>query len=102
MTHGETVYLGGQVPDDGSTGLADQPTAVLVNIDRRLELAGSSKEHLLSVQIWLQDIGDFAEMNEVWLSWIDGVSPPARATGEVKLADDAWRVEMIVTAAIPG
>jgi enamine deaminase RidA (YjgF/YER057c/UK114 family) len=38
-------------------------------------------------------------MNAVWDKWVDGKDPPARATGEAKLATPDYRVEIIVVAA---
>lgn len=48
---------------------------------------------------WLADIATFAEMNEVWLGWIDPENKPVRATVEAKLADPAFQVEVMVVAA---
>lgn len=98
--HNGIVYLAGQV-GDGAT-VADQTRAVLAEIDRLLALSGSSKSRILSAQIWLADMADFAEMNSVWEAWVDPANTPARATGEVKLAAPKYRVEIIVVAAQNG
>lgn len=97
VVHNGVVYLAGQV-GDGATVKA-QTEAILAEIDRLLAASNSSKSRLLSTQIWLSDIADFAEMNEAWEAWVDPQNTPARATGEVKLADAKYRVEIIVTAA---
>jgi enamine deaminase RidA (YjgF/YER057c/UK114 family) len=39
-------------------------------------------------------------MNTVWDAWIDRSSMPVRATVEARLAGDAYRVEIMVTAAL--
>ena len=98
VVHGNTVYLAGQVGAPGAS-VAEQTRAVLGEIDRLLAEAGSDKSRLLAATIWLADIADFAEMNSVWETWIDPASPPARATGESKLAAPEYKVEIIVTAA---
>ena len=98
VVYANTVYLAGQVGAAGAS-VADQTRAVLAQIDRLLGEAGSDKSRLLSATIWLADIGDFAEMNSVWDTWIDPANPPARATGESKLAAPGYKVEIIVTAA---
>jgi enamine deaminase RidA (YjgF/YER057c/UK114 family) len=98
VVHGQTVYLAGQVGAPGASG-ADQTRAVLGQIDRLLAEAGSDKSRILSATIWLADIGDFAEMNSVWDAWVDPANPPARATGESRLAAPEYKVEIIVTAA---
>ena len=63
--------------------------------------AGTSRDRLLTATIWLADMGDFAAMNAVWEDWLGGANAPTRATGEVRLATDAYKVEIIVTAALP-
>ena len=39
-------------------------------------------------------------MNAVWDAWIDRDNPPARATGEARLAAPEYKVEIIVIAAL--
>lgn len=99
VVHGSTVYLAGQVGAPGESVTA-QTTAVLAEIDRLLAEAGSHKAKLLQATIWLADMGDFAEMNAVWDAWVDPENPPARATGESRLATPDYRVEIIVIAAL--
>ena len=98
VVHGNVAYLAGQVGAPGAS-VADQTRAVLAQVDRLLAEAGSDKSRLLAATIWLADIADFAEMNSVWDGWIDPANPPARATGESKLAAPEYKVEIIVTAA---
>lgn len=96
--HNGMVYLAGIVAEGAS--VADQTRGVLAEIDRLLAAAGSSKSRILSAQIWLSDIGTFGQMNEAWEAWVDKANPPARATGEVKLAAPQYHVEIIVVAAV--
>jgi len=96
--HGDTVYLAGQVGSPGAT-VKEQTAEALASIEALLREAGSSKSKILSVTIWLADIGDFAAMNEVWDAWVGGQSPPVRATAEARLAAPGYRVEIIVVAA---
>ena len=98
VLHGDTVYLAGQVGAPGE-GVTAQTEAVLASIDSLLARTGSDKSRILSATIWLADMADFAEMNAVWDRWIDGKDPPARATGEARLATPDYRVEIIVVAA---
>lgn len=92
------VWLAGQVGTPGAS-VAEQTQAALAEVDRLLALAGSDKTRILSAQIWLADMADFAEMNAVWDAWVPQGATPARATGEAKLAAPDYRVEVIVTAA---
>lgn len=98
VVHGDVVYVAGQVGAPGES-VAEQTRAVLGQIDHLLAEAGSDKARILTATIWLADIATFAEMNSVWDAWIDPTSPPARATGESRLAAPEYKVEIIVTAA---
>jgi enamine deaminase RidA (YjgF/YER057c/UK114 family) len=98
VIHNGTIYVAGQVgnPDDNVT---EQTKTCLAHVDRILAAAGSDKTRILSTQIWLADMTDFAAMNAVWDSWVPQGHTPARATGESALAAPAYRVEVIVVAA---
>lgn len=93
------IWVAGQVGAPGES-VADQTRACLAEVDRILATAGTDKTRILSAQIWLADMADFAEMNSVWDTWVPQGHTPARATGEAKLATPAYRVEVIVTAAL--
>ena len=98
VVHKDTVYLSGIVGTPGES-VTDQTSTILQTVEDLLARSGSSKAHLLSANIWLADMADFAEMNAVWDAWVADVRPPARATGESKLATPDYKVEIIVTAA---
>lgn len=98
VIHGDTIWLAGQVGEPGEDVVAQTRTA-LREIDSLLAEAGSSKSKIVSTTIWLADINDFEAMNSVWDKWIDPANPPARATGESRLAAPEYRVEIIVVAA---
>ncbi|GGE07573.1 Enamine deaminase RidA, house cleaning of reactive enamine intermediates, YjgF/YER057c/UK114 family [Gemmobacter megaterium] len=99
VIHNGTAWLAGQV-GEGAT-VAEQTADCLAQVDRILAEIGSSKENILQTIIWLADMADFAEMNAVWDKWVPAGHTPARATGEAKLAAPKYRVEIIVTAAVP-
>lgn len=101
VVHGGTVYLAGQVSDDPSLDAEGQAADILRQIDRLLSEAGTSKQYLLSVQIFLRDLADFPGLNRAWDAWLDPRCKPARATVEAKLADPSWRVEITGIAALP-
>lgn len=93
------VWLAGQVGKPGGS-VAQQTADCLAEVDRILAEAGTDKTRILSAQIWLADMANFAEMNSVWDSWVPAGHTPARATGEAKLATADYLVEVIVTAAL--
>lgn len=92
------VYLAGQV-GTADASVTQQTKDCLAQIDTLLAEAGSDKTRILSAQIWMADMADFAEMNAVWDAWVAPGHAPARATGESRLATPAYKVEIIVVAA---
>jgi len=98
VKHNGVVYLCGQV-GDGDT-VAEQTVDCLSRIDALLAEAGSGRDRILQAIIWLADMKDFAEMNAVWDAWVPKGAAPARACGEARLARDALKVEIIITAAL--
>lgn len=96
VKHNGIAYLTGQVAE-GET-IQEQVRTCLQNIDALLEKAGSSREKMLRVTIWLADMSDFAGLNEVWNDWVPEGHAPARACGQAKLAREELKVEFIVDA----
>ncbi|MCK0141459.1 RidA family protein [Aliiroseovarius sp. F20344] len=99
VTHKSVVYLAGQVGNPGDS-VADQTRECLARVEKLLDEAGSSTKHMLQAIIWMADMKDFAEMNEVWDAWVPKGHAPARATGSAELATPDHKVEVIVTAAV--
>ena len=93
------VFLAGQVGEP-CTSVTDQTTAILNQIDALLAQAGTDKTRIVSAQIWMADMAQFAEMNAVWDAWVPQGHAPARATGESALATPDYSVEIIVTAVL--
>ncbi len=102
------VYTSGQVGFDAATGqlvgggVREQTEQVLRNLDAVLQAAGSSMAAVVKTTVFLQDMNDFAAMNEVYSSFLapDGVVAPARSTVEVaRLPRDA-RVEIEAIATV--
>ncbi len=97
VKHNGTVYLCGQV-GIAEDSIEDQTRECLRRVEALLTEAGSSKEQMLQVVIWLADMADFAAMNAIWDAWVPEGHAPARACGEARLARPELKVEMIVTA----
>ncbi|MCC7532208.1 MAG: RidA family protein [Candidatus Melainabacteria bacterium] len=82
------VFVSGQIPIDPVTGnlvegpIADQTKRVMTNLAAILEAAGSSLSQVVKTTVYLKDMGDFAEMNEVYGSHFPD-HKPARATVQV-------------------
>ncbi|MFT5742398.1 MAG: enamine deaminase RidA (YjgF/YER057c/UK114 family) [Paracoccaceae bacterium] len=101
VIHNGTVYLAGQVAAEGQSVTA-QTQGCLDQIDALLAEAGIDKTRILTAQIWMADMADFAEMNAVWDTWVAQGHCPARYAGEAKLATPGYLVEIIVVAAQDG
>ena len=97
--HAGTVYLAGQVAEDATQDIEGQTRQVLASIDRLLEAAGSDKSRILMAQVFLPDLADYAGMNRAWEAWVVPGQAPCRATVQAPLANSAWRIEVVVTAA---
>lgn len=99
VVYGGIAYLAGQVAAPGEDA-TQQTTEILARIDALLEQAGTDRTRILTAQIWLADMADFAAMNAVWDDWVAPGHAPARWTGQAALATPDYLVEIIVTAAV--
>ena len=100
MIHGDTVYLAGMVAEDPSADTRGQTEQILRKIDATLKAVGSDRSKLLSAQIFITDMRNFADMNAVWDAWVDRENTPARATVQASLANPKMLVEIMVVAAL--
>jgi 2-iminobutanoate/2-iminopropanoate deaminase len=92
---GNFLFLSGQIPLDPKTGelvkgdIRKQTQQVLENIKGILESQGLGMENVVKSTIFLKDIANFNQVNEVYATYFPS-SPPARSTVEVaKLPRDA-------------
>ncbi|MDO9123763.1 MAG: RidA family protein [Deltaproteobacteria bacterium] len=85
---GNFIFISGQIPIDPKTGelvkgdIRQQTQQVLENIRGVLESQGLGMQDVVKVNIFLKDMGNFNEMNEVYATCFSS-SPPARSTVEV-------------------
>jgi len=93
------AFLSGQIPLDPASGqiieggVAAQTERVLENLKSVLEACGATLESVVKTTVFLKDMGEFAQMNEVYGRYFAS-NPPARATVEAaRLPRDA-RVEI--------
>lgn len=96
---GNLVFCSGQIPIDVSTGefvsenVVEQTEQVLKNLSEVLKAAGSGLDQVVKTTVFLADMNDFAEMNEVYGRYFSD-NKPARATVQAaRLPKDA-RVEI--------
>ena len=101
VIHGGKVYTAGIVADEAAgKSMREQTADILAQIDALLAEAGTDKTRILKANIWITDMGQFAEMNAAWDGWVVKGLTPARATVEARLAGPQYAVEIMVEAAI--
>jgi len=82
------LFTSGQIALDPATnnlisgGIVEQTEQVLKNLTAILQAAGSSWEKVVKTTVFLKDMGEFGQMNEVYGKVCKG-APPARSTVEV-------------------
>ena len=97
------VFVSGQLalkPDHAELmggGIAEQTEQVLANLRAILEAAGSGLDRLVKTTVFLQNLEDFAGMNEVYKQQV-GETPPARSTVEVARLPSGALVEIEAVA----
>jgi 2-iminobutanoate/2-iminopropanoate deaminase len=99
ISAGGLVFVSGQLalrPDHAEIvgdSIAEQTEQVFANLRAILEAAGSGLDRLVKTTVYLSDLGDFGEMNEVYARLV-GDAPPARATIEVAALPSGAKVEI--------
>ncbi|MDF1497901.1 MAG: RidA family protein [Patescibacteria group bacterium] len=96
------VFLSGQIPlrKDGiivNGDIKDQTRQVLDNIGEILSASGLSFENVVKVTIYLFDLSDYREMNEVYIKYFKK-DFPARVTVQVSELHKEVAIEMDVIA----
>jgi enamine deaminase RidA (YjgF/YER057c/UK114 family) len=99
VIHNGTMYVV-EVPTRLDGDITLQTRDVLGSLEDSLAQAGSSKQQLLLVTIFLADIGDLDAFNGVWDDWISRGHAPVRACVEARLGNPSYKVELQVTAAV--
>ena len=93
------VFVSGQLPVDPATGefvpggIKELTHRSLTNIKNILAEEGLTMQHSVKTTVFLADINDFAEMNEVYATFFEGVAP-ARSAMAVKTLPKGARVEI--------
>lgn len=96
---GDTVYLSGQIPLIPETmelktgGIEGQIKQVFENLKAVCEAAGGSLQHIVKLNIFLTDLGNFAQVNEIMATYFQTPYPARAAVGVAALPKGA-EVEM--------
>ncbi len=94
----DLIFISGQLPIDPTTGelISDIQKAtrqILVNIRSLLKKTDLDLSHIVKTTIFLKNIKDFADVNEVYADFFP-VEPPARSTIEVSVLPRGALIEI--------
>ncbi|SHK16670.1 2-iminobutanoate/2-iminopropanoate deaminase [Anaerobranca californiensis DSM 14826] len=85
---GNFLYTSGQIPFDPktmelvSTDIKEQTKQVMENLKAILEEAGTSFDKVIKTTVFIKDMNQFGDINEVYAQYF-GANPPARSCVEV-------------------
>ncbi len=104
---GQLVFVAGQIPLNPATGelvggddVTKQTEQVMANLSAILAAAGASFAQVVKTTVFLQDLQDFAAMNEVYARYFNADTAPARATVQVARLPKDVKVEIDCIAVI--
>ncbi|MDT7906068.1 MAG: RidA family protein [Sulfolobales archaeon] len=100
---GNLLFVSGQIPIDPATnevvkgGIKEQTERVLENVKAILEAANMTLDDVVMAFVYLSDMADFPQFNEVYSRYFKE-RPPARVTVAVKSLPRDVKVEIAVIA----
>ena len=103
VEHEGIIYVSGQLPivpakgEFAEGGIAELTRQSIENISASLEKAGSDISKVLKTTIYLQDLNDFAKVNEVYAEYF-GKTAPARACVQVAALPKGAKIEIEAVA----
>ena len=103
---GDTLYTSGQIAIDPSTGeliidtIVKETERVMLNMKAVLEAADMSFENVVKTSIFVADMNDFAAINQVYGSFFNEKTAPARETVQVACLPKNVNVEISMIAVL--
>ena len=85
------VYTAGQIPLDPKTGevistnFTEQVKQTLNNIESVLKASGTDLSKSIKLSVFVTDLSNYPELNQVFKEQFDGFEPPARSVVEVSV-----------------
>ncbi len=97
-----TLFVSGQLgidPNSGNmpAGFEEQANLVFANLKAILEAAGMGMTHIVKVSVFLKDMNDFAQLNEIYSRYLSAPYPAREAVQVAKLPKDGL-IEISVIA----
>jgi len=99
VKNGGFIFVSGQIPINPESGelvsgtIGDETRQILVNLKAILEEAGSGLDKVVKTCVFLKNMDDFAQMNQVYSEFFKK-DPPARSTVEVSRLPKGVRIEI--------
>jgi len=100
----DTLYISGQIPIDPTTGklvegdIKKETKQSMENLKAILDEAGLTFDHVVKTSIFIKDMHQFSEINEVYGTYFDADTAPARETVEVANLPKFVNVEISMIA----
>ena len=88
---GDTVYISGQIPLDPKTmevvagGFEAEARQVFENLKAVVEASGGNLSHVVKATIYMLDLANFAQVNEIMSEYFDQPYPARAAVGVAQL-----------------
>ena len=101
---GNTLYISGQIPMDAKTGnliendIQKETKQCMINLSAILTAANMTFDNVVKSSIFLKDMHQFSEVNEVYGTYFNAETAPARETVEVANLPKFVRVEISMIA----
>ncbi|MFM7770306.1 MAG: RidA family protein [Bacteroidota bacterium] len=103
IQHGSMVFTSGQIAIDPNSGVytslsvKEETHLVMKNLMALLEEVNLSFDNVVKASIFLQDMGDFSEVNEIYTQYLNAPYP-ARETVQVAMLPKGAKVEISMIA----
>ena len=97
------LYISGQIPLNPQTGkleegIEKETHQVMKNLEAILKEAGMTFKNVVKATIFLKNMDDFAVMNDIYASYLDPESYPARETVQVSCLPKNVDIEISMIA----
>ena len=99
-----TLYISGQIPLKASSmellngTIKEETQLVMENLQSILDAAGMTFENVVKSSIFIDDMKNFGEVNQVYGAYFDNDTAPARETVAVKTLPKSVRIEISMIA----
>jgi 2-iminobutanoate/2-iminopropanoate deaminase len=97
---GNTLFISGQIPVDPATGqlvkgdVRDETHQVMKNLKAILNASGMGFGHVVKTTIFVTDMNNFSDVNEIYGKYFDNGNFPARETVQVAALPKGVQVEI--------